>query len=212
MKKIHIVFILALLFAISCSTEKKENLIDLNIPWKFKAGDNIAWAAPSFDDSRWVTILPNKIWEEQGFEKLDGFAWYRIKFLLSSSLKEKALMKDSIQFLLGRIDDCDQVFLNGEMIGQNARIQAIKTAPGNEFIKEQGIWNTERRYVLNVNDPRIMWDKENVIAVRVYDQNGAGGMFSKPFAVSMVGFGDYVKFDFTKNTFVFRNDNFISRK
>lgn len=212
MKKIYTIFILALLFAVSCSTEKKENLIDLNIHWKFKAGDNMAWVAPSFDDSKWVTIFPNKIWEDQGFEKLDGFAWYRIRFLLPSSLKEKALMKDSIQFLLGRIDDCDQVFLNGEMIGQNAITQAIKTAPGNEFIKEQGIWNTERRYVLNVNDERIMWDKENVIAVRVYDQGGAGGMFSKPFAVSLVSFGDYVKFDFTKNTFVFRSNNFISRK
>jgi len=105
-------------------------------------------------------------------------------------------MKDSLQLLLGRIDDCDQVFLNGEMIGQNAKTQTIKTVPGNDFIKAQGVWNTERRYVLQVNDPRIMWDKENLIAVRVYDQNGLGGMFSKPFAVSMVSFSDYVKFDF----------------
>jgi len=73
-EKINLLFILALLFAISCSTEKKENLIDLNIPWKFKAGDNMAWVAPAFDDSKWVTILPNKNWEDQGFEKLDGFA------------------------------------------------------------------------------------------------------------------------------------------
>jgi hypothetical protein len=211
MKKIYTLFIMAILFAVSCSTEKKENLIDLNIPWKFKAGDNMAWAAPSFDDSKWGTLLPNKIWEEQGFEKLDGFAWYRIKFVLPSSLKEKSLMKDSLQFQLGRIDDCDQVFLNGELIGQNARTMAAKTG-SDEFIKEQGIWDTERRYVLGVTDPRILWDKENVIAVRVYDQGGAGGMFSKPFAVSMVSFGDYVKFDFSKTTFVFGSNNSISRK
>ena len=212
MKKINILFILALLFAVSCSPEKKENLIDLNIPWKFKAGDNLAWASPTFNDSKWITLLPSKNWEDQGFEKLDGFAWYRIKFLLPPSLKEKALMKDSLQFLLGRIDDCDQVFLNGELIGQNTKTLAIKTVPGNDFIKVQEVWNTGRRYVLHVNDPRIMWDKENLIAVRVYDQGGAGGMFSKPFSVSMVGFSDYVKFDFTKNTFVFRNNNYISRK
>jgi len=87
----------------------KKNLIDLNIPWKFKPGDNMAWATPANDDSKWVSLLPNKNWEDQGYPKLDGFAWYRIKFLLPSSLKEKALMKDSLQFLLGRIDDCDQV-------------------------------------------------------------------------------------------------------
>ncbi len=212
MKKIYILFALALLFAVSCSKEKKENFIDLNIPWKFKAGDNMAWVNPSFDDSKWTTLLPTKNWEDQGYEKLDGFAWYRIKFLLPSSLKEQALMKDSLQFLLGRIDDCDQVFLNGELIGQNARTQAIKTIPGNDFIKEHGIWNTDRRYVLNVHDTRILWDKENVIAVRVYDQGGLGGMFSKPFKVSMVSFSDYVKFDFTKSTFLFLSNNSIMRK
>jgi len=212
MKKICIPFILALLFAVSCSTEKKENLIDLNIPWKFKPGDNMAWAAPAFDDHKWVSLLPTKNWEDQGFAKLDGYAWYRIHFLLPSSLKEKALMKDSLQFLLGKIDDCDQVFLNGELIGENARTQAIKTVPGNDFIKAQGVWDTERRYVLGAGDPRILWDKENMLAVRVYDQDGLGGMFSKPFAVSMVSFSDYVKFDFTKTTFVFSNGNSISRK
>jgi alpha-galactosidase len=212
MKKIYFFFILTLMFAISCSTERNENFIDLNIPWKFKAGDNIAWAAPSFDDSKWGTILPNKIWEEQGFEKLDGFAWYRIKFLLPSSLKAKSMMKDSLQFLLGKIDDCDQVYLNGELIGQNAKTLGVKTSPGNDFIKEQGIWDTERRYVLSVTDPRILWDKENIIAVRVYDQGGAGGMFSEPFSVSMVSLSDYVKFDFSANAFIFSNNNSISRK
>ncbi len=212
MKKIYILFILSLLFAVSCSTEKKENFVDLSIPWKFKAGDNMAWDNPSFDDSRWTTLLPTKNWEYQGFDKLDGFGWYRIRFFLPTSLKEKALMKDSLQFLLGRIDDCDQVFLNGELIGQNAKTQAAKIIPGDDFIKEQGVWNTERRYVLNVHDTRILWDKENVIAVRVYDQGGLGGMFSKPFKVSMVSFSDYVKFDFTKSTFIFLSNNSIMRK
>ncbi|MCX6248165.1 MAG: glycoside hydrolase family 27 protein [Bacteroidetes bacterium] len=212
MKKISILCLLALLFAASCSTERKENRIDLNIPWKFMPGDDLSWAAPAFDDSKWKTILPDKIWEEQGYEKLDGYAWYRTRFFLPSSLKEKALMKDSLQILLGKIDDCDQVFLNGELIGQNTAVMAAKSPPDENFIKAQGVWNTDRRYVLHVNDQRIGWDKENVIAVRVYDQNGAGGMFSKPFAVSMVSFADYVKFDMTKNTFVFRNDNLLSRK
>jgi alpha-galactosidase len=212
MKKIFIFSILVLLIAASCSTEKKENLIDLNIPWKFKAGDNTSWSAPAFDDSKWTTILPSRIWEEQGFQKLDGFAWYRMRFMLPASLKEESPMKDSLQFLLGRIDDCDQVFLNGKLIGQNRVTIAAKTAGDEEFIKAQGIWNTERRYVLEAGDARILWDKENVIAVRVYDQNGAGGMFSKPFAISMVSFADYVKFDFSKSPFVFRINNSFSRK
>lgn len=212
MKKIYILFFLAMIIAVSCTTEKKESSIDLRIPWKFKPGDDPAWAVPGFDDSRWVSLMPDKIWEYQGFEKLDGFAWYRIKFMLPLSLKENAVMKDSLQFLLGKIDDCDQVYLNGEMIGQNAKTMAPKTVPGDEFIREQGYWNTDRRYVLGVNDARILWNKENTLAVRVFDQNGAGGMFSKPFSVSMVSIADYVMFDFSQNTFVFRSGNLISRK
>jgi hypothetical protein len=37
-------------------------------------------------------------------------------------------------------------------------------------------------------------------------------MFSKPFKVSMVSFSDYVKFDFTKSTFVFLKDHSLMRK
>lgn len=172
----------------------------------------MAWVNPSFDDSKWKTLLPNKNWEDQGYEKLDGFAWYRIKFLLPSTLKENAFMKDSLQFLLGRIDDCDQVFLNGELIGQNARNMAPRSIPSNDYIKEQGVWNTDRRYVLDVKDSRILWDKENVIAVRAFDQGGLGGMFAKPFKVSMVSFSDYVKYDFTRSTFVFLSNNSLLRK
>ena len=212
MKRIYTLTVLALLFAVSCSTEKKETLIDLSIPWKFNPGDNLAWAAPAFDDSKWITILPTKNWEDQGFANLDGYAWYRIKFNLPSSLKEKAEMKDSLQFLLGKIDDCDQVFLNGELIGQNATTMSLKSVPDKDYINAQGFWNVNRRYVLSVSDARILWDKENIIAIRVYDQNGLGGLFSKPYAVSMVGFSDYVKFDFSKNTFVFGTDTKISRK
>ncbi len=212
MKKLYPFSLLALLLASSCSTGKNSNLVDLNIPWKFQPGDNMSWVAPAFDDSKWITILPSKNWEDQGFEKLDGFAWYRIKFLLPSSLRDQAVMKDSIQFHLGRIDDCDQVFLNGELIGQNAITQPSKTIPGNNFIKLRGVWNTDRRYVLSITDPRVLWDKENVIAVRAYDQGGLGGMFSKPFAVSMVSFGDYVKFDFTKSSFQYLENNGLLRK
>jgi alpha-galactosidase len=212
MKKISAFFILALLFAVSCSTEKKEAFIDLNVPWKFHPGDNMKWSAPTFDDSRWVTLLPSKVWEDQGYEKLDGFAWYRIRFILPSSLKESGIVKDSLQFLLGRIDDCDQVFLNGKLMGENTKTILNNSAPGNAFIKGQGVWNEERRYVIGIQDPRLSWDKENVIAIRVYDQGGNGGLFSKPFVVSMINLGDYVKYDFTKSTFTFDGNDLISRK
>jgi alpha-galactosidase len=212
MKKIRLFLLLAVLAATSCSTGKKQNVIDLNVPWKFHPGDDKAWAAPAFDDSKWVSILPGKVWEDQGYEKLDGFAWYRIRFILPSSMKKEAVLNDSIQLLLGRIDDCDQVFLNGKLTGENTRTIPDNVTPGNDYITVRGLWNSERRYVLGIQDPRLLWDKENVIAIRVYDQNGIGGLFSKPFSVSMTRLNDYVKYDFTKSTFQFEANRRISRR
>jgi alpha-galactosidase len=204
-------YILFLLF-ISCSHEEQKNLVDLNQPWKFKTGDSLSWAGKDFNDASWDTISPSDWWENQGYTGYDGFAWYRIKIIIPVSLKQNALVKDSIQFLMGKIDDCDQVFLNGEIIGENGKSILQKMTPSGEFIKVEGVWSMNRRYVLPVNDPRILWDQENVIAVRAYDQHGAGGMFSKPFEISMVGLKDYVKFDFTTTGFIYNGDSMLSKK
>jgi alpha-galactosidase len=205
-------FLLMIFFIASCSHEEKDNLIDLNRPWKFKTGDSLSWAAQDYNDNKWDTINPTEIWENQGYKNYNGYAWYRVKVIIPASLKQNGLVKDSIRFSLGKIDDCDQVFLNGEMIGENGKSILQKEIPSDAFIKVEGVWSMNRRYVLNVNDPRILWDKENVIAVRSYDQQGAGGMFSKPFEISMVGLKDYVKFDFTSNGFVYTGDSMISKK
>jgi hypothetical protein len=212
MKKVSLSsLMLAILFLFSCSHEDQVKMIDLNQPWKFMKGDNLAWAAKNFDDTSWDTIKPTDWWENQGYSDYDGFGWYRIKCVIPSSLQKDALVKDSIQFLLGKIDDCDQVFLNGEIIGENGKTIFRKEAPSDVFIKVEGVWSLNRRYVLPADDPRILWDEVNVIAVRTYDQHGAGGMFSKPFTVSMVGLKDYVKFDFTSTGFIYSGDSMISK-
>jgi hypothetical protein len=74
-------------------------------------------------------------------------------------------------------------------------------------MKESPIpWNKERKYSLSADDPRIQWDKENVFAIRVYDQGGAGGMFYGIPSISPVNLSDYlscnnkqVPFDFSNN-------------
>ena len=205
-------FYFLLLVFISCSHEEPQSLIDLNQPWKFKTGDSLAWAAKDFNDASWDTINPNDWWENQGYTGYDGYAWYRIRMVIPSSLKQDALVKDSIQLVLGKIDDCDQVYLNGELIGENGKSILQKEMQSDDFIKVEGVWSMSRRYVLPVNDPRILWDKENVIAVRAYDQHGAGGMFSKPFEIAMVGLRDYVKFDFTSTGFEYTGDSLLSKK
>ncbi len=204
--------IIALALCFSCKTSHNRDAVLLDSGWKFRTGDDPAWASASYSDAKWDTICPNKVWEEQGYKGYDGFAWYRYHAVIPSSMRLKAFIKDSIQILLGKIDDCDQVFLNGELIGENGRTVYTKREPPVDFFKEQGRWFIDRRYVLASNDPRIHWDKENLLAIRSFDQGGAGGMFGSPFEISMTDLQDHLKFDYTSSAFTFTGDSTITKK
>ena len=164
--------------------------------WKFKTGDNFDWAKPGYKDSSWKTIQVGKNWEAQGYTGYDGYAWYRITFNLPSSLRENVLFKDSILFSLGKIDDRDQTFLNGKLIGQNAEsIPAGTNSPLKDLSGLETAWNINRYYTLSSTDPRLKWNKENVLAIRVYDGGGDGGMYTIPVNIRMKGLNDYLVFD-----------------
>ncbi|MDP2039030.1 MAG: hypothetical protein Q8L04_16750, partial [Ignavibacteria bacterium] len=172
MKNIYTLFILFCLTIIISA--QPDGAIKLNDGWKFKSDDDLNYRMPLLDESNWQNISITKVWDYQGYDKLGGYAWYRIKFTIPSSLKETSMLKDSIKIFLGRIDDYDQTFLNGRLIGVNGRNAFTFNSSDDSFTKEQPVpWAKDRRYMLGLDDPRILWDKENVIAVRVYDQGGA---------------------------------------
>lgn len=194
MKHIGRLFIL-LVIASACTGKKPQGdgIISL-VDWKFSQGDNPEWAQPGFDDSKWVTIDPDRFWESQGYEDYDGYAWYRTKVVIPSTLKKNAYFNDSLFITLGKIDDTDQTFLNGELIGQNAINIPLRDAanPG-PFEGDKEAYNLFRNYALSVDDPRIKWDEENVIAVRVNDHMGFGGLNSvKIHSISMKDVRNFV--------------------
>lgn len=197
---------------LSCSRSVDTSKVAFDTQWRFQAGDDPAWASPELDDTKWDSIDPLSIWEEQGYNKVDGFGWYRVKVLIPSTLKSSSFFKDSLQIDLGRIDDCDQVFLNGQLIGENGRSLAVGSVPSVDFFKERGHWDVPRGYRLTTNDPRIKWDGENTFAIRVYDQGGAGGIFSGPFAIAMTGLKERVKFDLANGAFTMQGDSVIEKK
>ncbi len=177
MRNIYAFLILICLYTIISA--QPDGAIKLNDGWKFKVGDDLKNLNHLLDESSWQNISITKVWDYQGFDKLDGYAWYRIKFIIPSSLKETSMLKDSLKIFLGRIDDYNQTFLNGQLIGVNGRTASAFNSSDDSFTKEQPVpWAKDRRYTLRLDDPRILWDKENVIAVRVYDQGGAGGMYT----------------------------------
>ncbi|MFN5169507.1 MAG: beta galactosidase jelly roll domain-containing protein [Cyclobacteriaceae bacterium] len=146
-------------FLIAIISAASAQVISLDGRWKFHIGDEAEWATPTFNDTNWETIYAPSAWEDEGFNGYDGFAWYRIRF------DGRKLSKDENYYLgLGYIDDCDQVFLNGNLIGFSGSMPPkFKTA-----------FNNERKY--NITADHIRWDGENVLSIRVYDVTLAGGL------------------------------------
>ena len=155
---------------------KAQNLLPLK--WKFSTGDNVEWAAANFDDKEWNEIVPGTTWEEQGYGNYDGFAWYRTSVVIPSSLKKEASKNGGFLLKLGKIDDSDYTYFNGSLIGKTGELPPSYT----------GEYNAERIYKIATD--KILWDKPNIFAIRVYDNGGGGGVYSSPVSFSLIGIGD----------------------
>ncbi|MFW5886881.1 MAG: hypothetical protein ACOCUL_03910, partial [Bacteroidota bacterium] len=191
MKKIYYIIIIFSIFSCNQKRLEDDNQILLFEGWKYHSGDNIEWAKPNFDDSNWKVISPRLFWMNYVYQdKKNGFAWYRNKVIIPSTLKENAYLKDSVQFILGQIDDADQIYLNGYLLGINNEVVSPGNEPFSDFPDDQVGYSLFRRYVIHVDDPRINWDEENTIAIRTHD----GSMiFNSLQNISMVDIKDYLK-------------------
>ncbi|MBA2250716.1 MAG: putative Ig domain-containing protein [Chitinophagaceae bacterium] len=152
---------------------------------EFITGNNDHWKDISFDDSKWKTIRPNILWEPQGYPDYNGYAWYRFHFRLPSSLKDNSFLKDSLRIFLAKIDDADETFLNGEKIGATGSMPEDKEG----YI---GAYNVTREYHVATASKFLRWDKENVLAVKVYDGGGGGGMYGGHPYIDMIDIIDAI--------------------
>jgi len=116
---------------------------------------NAAWAAPNLDDSSWRPISTATRWEEQGWVGMDGIVWYRTSFELT---EEES--RAGVRLGLGTIDDSDTTWVNGHEVGRTVLA-----------------WNTPRIYAV---PPEFLREGRNVIAVRVEDTGGGGGLYGDP--------------------------------
>lgn len=143
--------------------------IDLQGYWKFKTGDNIIWS--NLDDySGWKNILVPSTWEDQGFRNYNGYAWYVIQIVPDSKI-----VSDKLVLVLGKIDDIDELYINGKFIASTGEFKEI---PRNIHTIE---YNAFRGYYLpnNILKPNV----KNTIAVRVYDKGGNGGIYKGPVGI-----------------------------
>jgi len=178
MKNIFMLICLAAVINLTAAAQE----ISIKEGWKFRTGDSAQWASPNYNDQNWKPISVAHNWEVQGYPNYDGFGWYRLHVVIPSSIKEKSYLKDSIRIDLGTIDDNDEVYLNGKLIakygGKGGDIKTSNYGP--------------RSYAIVANNPAILWDKENVLAIRIFDTGGDGGIYGDKFKISMADVMDNV--------------------
>ena len=112
------------------------------------------WAAPNLVDAAWPTIQTPALWENAGFVGMDGVAWYRTSFTLSADDIGKP-----VRLSLGPIDDADITWVNGVEVGRT-----------NQYA-EPRLYSIPRS---------ALREGTNVIAVRVEDGGGGGGIYGNP--------------------------------
>lgn len=136
--------------------------------WRIRSGDDPAWAMPGVADKDWATTQVPRGWEKDALPGYDGTAWYRSRF----SIPPEAFLRWSnapLALLMGAIDDADETFLNGTRIGALGEFPPAKITA----------WDQPRVYEFD----RSLLAETNVLAVRVSDWMGGGGIWKGPVAI-----------------------------
>lgn len=112
---------------------------------------NAGWLAAAIDDSSWEKMVLPTFFDQSILPGFDGVVYFRKKITIPKSWEGK-----SVTLKLGTIDDNDITFFNGEKIGatEGYNIPRIYTIPADQV--KSG---------------------DNVIAVRVFDGGGGGGIY-----------------------------------
>lgn len=163
---------------------------------KIKVGDNMEWKEPACDDSSWRGIKTYIPWTGQGVNQANGYAWYRMKVVIPKSMLENSSMKDSLVFYIAKVDDTDETYLNGHLIG---KMGAAPKEAGGPI--EETAWNYYRNYKVAADSKLIKWDEENTIAVRVYNGEGGAGIFGDTVKVFMPDILDGFEMAYKQNAF-----------
>ncbi len=88
--------------------------------WRYRAGDEVAWAAPGFDDSDWDRVGTNEPWRLHG-APAERLGWYR---------KHVRVAPDqALAVGLLRAYDAAELFVDGELVAASGRPEAGDPGP-----------------------------------------------------------------------------------
>lgn len=154
----------------------KDRSIDLSEkPWRFRpdpenTGLEKGWQkAGEPSGEGWSDLRIDAHWEGQGFETLDGWAWYRTAVDVPADWEG-----EDIYLSFRGVDDAYEVYADGEIVGKGGDIENKVTA-FEERVSHR---------VTGIARP----GKTLHVAVRVFDWYGAGGLF-RPVSLSTAEIG-----------------------
>ncbi len=144
-----------------------EAAVSLAVRWKFRPGDEAAWARPEYDDSGWREIaIPT------GFGRRDAeasIAWYRLTVRLAPGSRSDL----GLGLTLGGVDSAYQVYAGGILLGG---VGAFPPSPRLDY---------DRHGTYPVPVRAIGEDGRLVIALRVWKspetRSDVGGPVEGPF-------------------------------
>ena len=108
----------------------------------------------NFQDTNWPEIKVPSLWENQQIGNIDGVVWMRKTIVLSAEQANKEAVLH-----LSKVDDEDVTYVNGIQVGTN------------------NIWESQRVYKIPAG---VLKEGVNVIAVRIADYTGGGGIYGDP--------------------------------
>ena len=126
------------------------------------AAHQAEFASPDLDDSSWEPIEAGVNWEAAGHPGLDGEVWYRRAIEIPESWAGRDLTLS-----LGAIDEVDTTFFNGVKVGGMGSVKPFNPQ----------YWRFPRRYAVPA---ALVKPGRAVLAVRVADQSGQGGLWGSP--------------------------------
>ena len=119
-----------------------------------------AWSAAELATDDWKTMTLPTYWENAGYPDFDGIFWFRRTFELPENWDG-----GDVLLHLGAVDDNDTTWVNGEPVGATIG------------------WSLPRVYRVPAS---VLKRGENVIAVRVLDTGGNGGLYGGDDAMRLL--------------------------
>jgi len=139
--------------------------IDLDPTWRFTTdpkneGVEAGFYKVGFDDSRWQSLETRSAAEGEIWGRYDGWGWYRKVVEIPPGWQGK-----QVRLVFDNVDDMYRLYVNGVLAGGFGKIDRSESS----FLK---------RTWVDLSD-RVEYGADNLLAVRVHDWVGAGGLSGK---------------------------------